>query len=183
MLIPIDHGNRNMKTLHHVFTSGLIENPHMVVAGNDALEFEGKTYALSNERLLYHRDKTVNVDYFILTLFAIGKEFDTAKKQGVDIYTDGYPHDIELAVGLPPAHYQSLCQKFKEYLLRPEVIDFTYNDCTYTIEINEVQCFPQAFAAAMTRYNDEMGKRATIIDLGGYTAFLMKYIHMIYLYD
>ena len=170
MLIPVDHGNRNMKTVHHVFTSGLIENPHMIVADNDVIELGGMTYSLSNERLLYKRDKTVNDDYFVLTLFAMGKELGTAAQQGTDIYTDGYPHDIQLAVGLPPAHYQSLCKKFKAYLMRPEIIDFVHNGRTYSIEITDVQCFPQAFAAAMTRYNNEMGKRATVIDLGGYTA-------------
>lgn len=86
MLIPVDHGNRNMKTVHHVFTSGLIENPHMIVADNDVIELGGMTYSLSNERLLYKRDKTVNDDYFVLTLFAIGKELGTAAQQGTDIF-------------------------------------------------------------------------------------------------
>ena len=44
MLIPVDHGNRNMKTVHHVFTSGLIENPHMIVADNDVIELGGITF-------------------------------------------------------------------------------------------------------------------------------------------
>lgn len=176
MLVAIDHGNRNMKTVHHVFTSGLIENPPMLIADSDVIQFNGKTYCLANERLLYKRDKTVNDNYFVLTLFAIAKEFETALRQGGNIYTDGYPQDVELAVGLPPAHYQSLCKKFKAYLLRSGLIDFTYNNHTYSIEITDVQCFPQAFAAAMTQYSDEMGKRATIIDLGGYTADYLQII-------
>ena len=136
MLIPVDHGNRNMKTIHHVFTSGLIENPHMLLSENEVIEFGGKTYCLSNERLLYKRDKTVDFNYFILTLFAIGKEFGTAAKQGMEIYTDGYPHEIELAVGLPPAHYRSLCDKFKQYLKRSGALDFIYNGQTYTIAVS-----------------------------------------------
>ena len=64
--IPLDHGNRNMKTAEEVFTSGFVEY----------LEYNGKFYSLTGERIPYMRDKTLDDRFFILTLFGIGKELE-----------------------------------------------------------------------------------------------------------
>lgn len=41
MIVPIDHGNRNMKTEHEVFTSGYVESDCKPVMG-DYLFYNGK---------------------------------------------------------------------------------------------------------------------------------------------
>ena len=44
MLIAIDHGNKQIKTLHHTpFTSGLIQSDAPGF-GNDVLQYQGKYY-------------------------------------------------------------------------------------------------------------------------------------------
>ena len=51
MLIAIDHGNKQIKTLHHTpFTSGLIQSDAPGF-GNDVLQYQGKYYTLTNQRL------------------------------------------------------------------------------------------------------------------------------------
>ena len=73
--IPLDHGNRNMKTAEEVFTSGFVESDLKPVLG-EYLEYNGKYYSLTGERIPYMRDKTLDDRFFILTLFGIGKELE-----------------------------------------------------------------------------------------------------------
>ena len=73
--IPLDHGNRNMKTAEEVFTSGFVESDLKPVLG-EYLQYNGKYYSLTGERIPYMRDKTLDDRFFILTLFGIGKELE-----------------------------------------------------------------------------------------------------------
>ena len=73
MIVPIDHGNRNTKTEHEVFTSGYVESDCKPVMG-DYLFYNGKYYILSKQRIPYMKGKTADDRFFILTLFAIAME-------------------------------------------------------------------------------------------------------------
>ena len=73
IIIPMDHGNRNLKTAQHVFTSGFIESDCKPVLG-DYLYYNGRYYTLSEQRIPYMRDKTGDERFFILTLFGIAME-------------------------------------------------------------------------------------------------------------
>ena len=89
MLFPIDHGNSAMKTVNFVFPSGLIDNPIRPPVDTEMLEFDGKFWTLSGQRISYMRDKTKDERYFMLTLFAIAKELGVPVKfagmgEGVD---------------------------------------------------------------------------------------------------
>lgn len=67
MLIAIDHGSKLIKTVNcPPFTSGLV--------GSDVLQYQGKYYQLSDQRIPYRRDKTGDDRFFVLTLFAIATE-------------------------------------------------------------------------------------------------------------
>lgn len=46
LIVPIDHGNRNLKTENHVFTSGIIESDCRPVLG-EYMYYNGRYYALS----------------------------------------------------------------------------------------------------------------------------------------
>lgn len=67
--IPLDHGNRNMKTAEEVFTSGLVESDLKPVLG-EYLQYNGKYYSLTGERIPYMRDKTLDDRFFILICLA-----------------------------------------------------------------------------------------------------------------
>ena len=100
--IPLDHGNRNMKTAEEVFTSGLVESDLKPVLG-EYLQYNGKYYSLTGERIPYMRDKTLDDRFFILTLFGIGKELERRTQPQKDTI-----YQVELPVGLPPKHYGAL---------------------------------------------------------------------------
>lgn len=76
MLIAVDHGNKQIKTVHTPpFTSGLIQSDTPGF-GTDALAYRGKYYTLTDQRIPYRRDKTEDERFFILTLFAIAHEIE-----------------------------------------------------------------------------------------------------------
>ena len=165
MLIAIDHGNKQMKTASsQPFISGLTKSmtePY----GEDVLQYEDAYYMLSSERLPYQRNKTEDERYFILTLFAIARELSLR----------GLPSEtvmqIQLAVGLPPAHYAALNRTFADYFSGRGVIRFQYRKKKYAVCIDEVRCYPQAYAAAVTVLQRIMDcPKALVVDIGGFTA-------------
>ena len=80
MLIGVDHGNKQIKTVHCApFVSGLQQS--MTRPFGPSLQYGGNYYTLSNERIPYRKDKTGDDRFFILTLIAIAEEL-TAR--GVD---------------------------------------------------------------------------------------------------
>ena len=78
MLIAIDHGNYAVKTPHFSFISGLTEHTVKPPMAEEVLEYNGKYWSLTGQRLPYMRDKTRDDRYFILSLFAIAKELSAA---------------------------------------------------------------------------------------------------------
>lgn len=142
MLIAIDHGNKQVKTVHgNAIVSG-VQKSKTRPYGRDVLKYSGSFYTLSAQRIPYQKDKTTDERFFILSLFAIAEEIEA---QGA--YTSGLM-PIDLAIGLPPAHFGAQNKAFVRYFKRKEPIYFSYRDKLYSILIRNVQCYPQAFAAA-----------------------------------
>ena len=162
MLFAIDHGNSAIKTPNFEFTSGLAEYLVRPPLETDILEYDGKFWVLSGQRISYMRDKTRDERYFILPLFAIAKELRNAR---------GLPPMVEadLAVGLPPEHYGALRAKFAEYFKRGAV-KFVFNGTPCCVVFRQVLVFPQAYAAVVPRAQTlKEALRTFIIDIGGYT--------------
>lgn len=165
MLISIDHGNKQIKTIHHApFTSGLVCS-EVRPFGGETLTYQGKYYTLTDQRIPYRRDKTEDERFFILTLFAIAYELEAAYSCGTG------PVQVQLAVGLPPAHYGTQQRTFTEYFLNRGTVGFRLHDKRYKILIDEVSCYPQSYAAAVTVFKSlQNSPRALVIDIGGFTA-------------
>ena len=164
MLISIDHGNKQVKTIHHApFTSGLVCS-EVQPFGGETLTYQGRYYTLTDQRIPYRRDKTEDERFFVLTLFAIAYELEAASFYGAG------PVRVQLAVGLPPAHYGAQQKRFAEYFLNRGTVSFTLHDRQYEILIDEVSCYPQSYAAAITVFQTlQNSPRALIIDIGGFT--------------
>ncbi len=169
MLISVDHGNKLIKVLHHApFTSGLQEND-VPPFGGETLQYEGKYYTLSEQRIPYHRDKTVDERFFILTLFAIAYEIEAVGGYSQNVMR------IQLAVGLPPAHYGAQYEAFTKYFTDRSIVKFEYKNRPYAIYIDKVLCFPQSYAAASTILSSiRTIPKALVLDLGGFTADYLR---------
>ena len=137
--------------------------------GKDVLKYRGKYYQLSDQRIPYHRDKSEDPRFFVLTLFGIAKEIEA-----LGAYTSDFTH-IQLAVGLPPAHYGAQYESFTRFFTGRGAISFTYQDKPYAICIDDVACFPQSYAAAVTIMPALTSiPMALILDIGGMTADYLR---------
>ncbi len=165
MLISIDHGNKQIKTNHRTFVSGLRESDTKPPFGKDVLFYKGKYYTLTDQRIPYMRDKTADERYFILTLFAVAFEL-----AGTEYHKDEIV-DVQLAVGLPPAHYGAQYERFENYFLNRDIIDFQLDGRPYSVFISKAICFPQAYAAIMPIYQRiHSYSKVAVLDIGGFTA-------------
>ena len=84
---------------------------------------------------------------------------------------------IQLAVGLPPAHFGAQVERFTQYFGQRGMVEFEVQGKPYSIYIEDVACFPQAYAAAATMLHTLVEEpKAVILDIGGFTAdyLLMK---------
>lgn len=164
IIIPIDHGNRNMKTEQKIFTSGLMDSECRPPLG-EYLIYNNRYYSLTEQRIPYMRDKTLDDRFFILTLFGIAME--AAERL---VIQGNMTLQVDLPIGLPPKHYGSLYRKFEDYFRDRGKQFFTYKDRQYEMEINRVVAFPQDYAAAMTIFS-KINQYSKVItaDIGGFT--------------
>lgn len=166
MLISIDHGNKQIKTANRTFTSAFTESDTKPPFGEDILEYKGKYYSLSGNRIPYLRNKAIDDRFFILTLFALAYEIETAR-----VYNPDEIMDVQLAVGLPPAHFGAQAEQFEAYFKDRDVISFVFQNKPYDIYINEAVCFPQAYAASVPLFGKLKDiSKAVVVDIGGFTA-------------
>lgn len=165
MLIAIDHGNKQIKTVHtQPFTSGLIQGDTPGF-GTDCLAYQGKYYTLTDQRIPYRRDKTEDERFFILTLFAIAYEIEAMGR-----YSDTLMR-VQLAVGLPPAHFGVQAKRFINYFDGRGAISFQFRGKPYAVYIENTACFPQSFSAAVaTVKNLTASPKVLVVDIGGFTA-------------
>ena len=167
MLVSVDHGNKQIKTTNHIFTSGLYESDSVPSFGQDILKYNGKYYSITNKRIPYMKDKTTDERFFILTLFSIAYEIqDLPEKREL--------YDIELAAGLPPKHFNGLSERFSHYFTKrrgiTERINFEFNGQPLSIYIDDILLVPQCYGAAVTIYDKIKNySRVYIIDIGGFT--------------
>ena len=176
-VITIDHGNRLIKSEHHVFPSSFVESKHIPSIGGDVLSYGGKTYTLTDQNLPVFNDKTEDERYFILSLFAIGKELandaETLRK-----LTPNEHIKVELLIGLPLLHFEAYRYKFERYFTnRTGVIRYELNGKSYSIQITDAHAYPQAYSAAVTMLDKLRGSnRVNIVDIGGYTVDCLQLI-------
>lgn len=165
MLISIDHGNKQIKTIHCApFTSGLVESESKPF-GSRVLNYKGKYYQVTDRRIPYRKDKTEDERFFVLTLIAIAEELEATNFTGHGVTA------VQLAVGLPPAYYGANYQKFSRYFIGRGIINYTYSGKSYAIQINDVGCYPQSYAAALTMFQTLKDiPSALVLDIGGMTA-------------
>ena len=169
IIIGIDHGYYAIKTAHCSFPAGLTSyGEHEPYTRQGLLEFGGCFFVCGSGRQPIQRDKTINDNYYLLTLAAIAKE----------IRQRGLPPEcsVRIAAGLPLTSFGRDKPKFREYLLRSnQPVNYKFEGVEYSITIEEVAIFPQGYAALMTEtglLQDEPSM--LLMDLGGWTVDLMR---------
>lgn len=158
-VIGVDHGWSQMKTVHTIFSAGIEEILSEPAFFDDVLEYENRYYKVGTKRDAVMDNKTVNDDYYLLTLASIAKEL---KLRGSREAT------IVLAVGLPATRYGAEKKPFVEYLSRKKEVMFTFEQVHYRIRIEKVAVFPQSYAAVVDQIPG-FGKKVIVVDIGSWT--------------
>ena len=169
IIIGIDHGYYAIKTAHCSFPAGLTSyGEHEPYTRQGLLEFGGCFFVCGSGRQPIQRDKTINDNYYLLTLAAIAKE----------IRQRGLPPEcsVRIAAGLPLTSFGRDKPRFREYLLRSnQPVNFKFEGVEYSITIEEVAVFPQGYAALMTEVGLLQDEPSMLLmDLGGWTVDLMR---------
>lgn len=164
--IVIDHGNRNIKTVHTVFTTGISESDISPGRGIDYLEYNGKFYVPSNRRIPYQRDKTADQRFFLLTLLGIAKELELNPN-----IEKGDLIQVQMPIGLPPKHFAELYDKYESFFRGTgEMLQFNYKQKEYHVIITDVMAFPQDYAAIMLQHREIRSYPKVVgVDIGGFT--------------
>lgn len=173
LIIGVDTGNRCIKTRNAVFVAGVKASDTAPIANQDVIAFNGKYWALTNDRIPYLQDKTETEDYFVLTLFALVKELAARK---IELKKDR-PVPVHLGIGLPPSHVTRLKERFVKYFSRG-MVTFRYNNQPVSIKIIDVRLFAQGYAAIVGLPPAvRKAPHAYIVDIGGYTTDVMSLEH------
>lgn len=163
MLFSCDHGNAQIKTLKHVFASGITRDSIRPDSETEYVKYNGAFYTLTGENAPYKFDKTVDDTFLILNMFAMAKTLRQQRKQK-------YNETFEMGCCLPIEQYGIQKESFADYFQRR--YEFDYCDVPHIINVPEVYVVPQAYAAAKA-YQKELHLKdfstAIIIDGGGYT--------------
>ena len=137
IIIGIDHGYYAIKTAHCSFPAGLTSyGEHEPYTRQGLLEFGGCFFVCGSGRQPIQRDKTVNDNYYLLTLAAIAKEI---KQRGLPPECS-----VRIAAGLPLTSFGRDKPKFNDYLLRSkQPVNYKFEGVEYSITIEEVAIFPR----------------------------------------
>ncbi|MBB6215084.1 plasmid segregation protein ParM [Anaerosolibacter carboniphilus] len=171
-IIGIDHGNASIKT-HTGFEckSGFTILNDEPISQKRLLQFESKYYSIGSERFPVKADKTLDEDFFVLSLGAIAESI-------VDV-ANGLvgERDIILSAGLPIVNYGRMKERFKSYFIRNN-IGFIYESREYLINIKDCFVFPQSYSALLTKFSEYKNlPLVNVCDIGGGTCdcFVIEY--------
>lgn len=159
-IIAVDAGYGNVKCgCGSIFKTAVTEYDTEPIFKGNILEFKGKYYRIGEGHKEFVSDKSMDNDFYILTLMGIVKEL---KRAGI------YDGTVYLAAGLPLKWVQSQRDSFKEYLLQDKSIDLKYNDADFHIELIGCSIFPQGYPAIVKRLKD-FGGTNILADIGNGT--------------
>ena len=163
IVLGIDQGYGNMKTANTVFPTGIIHHPEMPPYKEDLLIFKNTYHSVGVGHKAYCPDKTQDEDFYLLTLAAIGKELDFRNNKDAKLI---------LAIGLPMTWAGTQRKSFVEYLKKDNPVTFTFNGISHTIEIAEIDVYPQGYAAIAPYISDFTGSYM-LCDIGNGTMSAM----------
>ena len=150
IIIGIDHGYGNMKTANCCFPTGLIAYNSEPLFTKELLVYNGKYYLIGEEHKEYISNKSLDEDFYVLTLAAIAKELSTESITEANIY---------IAAGLPLTWTSGQKADFSAYLIRNKEVSFTFHKQEYHLHIEGVSIYPQGYAAIALRFQADGSKR------------------------
>ena len=166
-IIGVDHGYGNIKTANCCFPTGIMGYDSEPLFTGDMLTYEGRYYLIGEGHKEFLAEKTMDDDYYLLTLVAVAREL------ALEELTEA---NVLLAVGLPLTWTASQKAEFAAYLSRNEEACFTYKKVDYRIRIVGVRVYPQGYAA-VAQLKGQMKGVCMVADIGNGTMNVLYLIH------
>lgn len=186
--IGVDVGNYDTKTSNTTTPSGFTAYSEKPFLTDDVIIFNGIYYTPNlTERFSYVKDKTVDQNCFILTLFAIAKEILVIVKErkclnGIQAELSEIG-TINLGVGLPPTHLQKLSKPLQNYYKEKfgNGITFFYKEYQFRLKLDKCIVYPQDFAAILAQY--QRNKKKESLNVCDSTSSIINYFKGYYAVD
>lgn len=166
-VIGIDHGWSQMKTSSYCFNTSIKRLPNEPAFYDNVLEYNGRYYAVGEDRLEMLESKVDNENFYLLTLVAIAKELKSRGKLEADVL---------IAAGLPLTRFSAERKTFIEYLSQKENVAFSFEQKLYKVHIVNVSVYPQCYAAVAGMLQT-FGKKVLVVDVGSWTVDSMLVVN------
>lgn len=166
LIIGVDAGYGNMKTASCIFPTGIAAFDEKPFFSENLLIYRDHHYLIGSGHKEYTDRKSVDEDYYVLTLAAIARELSTQRLTTAKVV---------LAVGLPLTWLSGQQKSYREYLLKEKKVDFTFRGVDYRIDLIDAMVFPQGYAAIAERIN-EFREVNIVADVGNGTVNLFRVI-------
>ncbi len=168
-ILGIDHGYGMIKTANTKMLAGVKCYDNTSASTYRTLQWNGKNYVCGSTRQPLEQNKTINENYFVLTLAAICKELQFRNIPGIR-------QEIKLAVGLPLTRISYERQRFIEYLKSfGDDFDVRYEGKRHLFTIKDVVVYPQGYSTYATHTNPYKDQPSIIFaDCGSWTIDIMQ---------
>jgi len=158
MVIGIDHGYGYVKTKNSCFGAAVAKFEHQPPLLQRTVKYNGLYYTVGSIPEGLAGNKTLDDNYFILTLAAIAEEM---KARGKNVA------NVSIAAGLPLTRFGAEKEDFEKYLLRDngKPIEFEYEGKKYSVRIEDSKIYPQGYAAIIPHLNKIKGP-CIVVEIG-----------------
>jgi len=163
MVIAVDHGYGNIKTVNTVTPTGITAYDTEPTFTGEILQYGSKFYRIGEGHKPFLSDKTMDEDFYVLNLAAIAKELDI---EGITTA------DVHIAAGLPLTWVKTQREDFRKYLTKNGKVKFTFKDKQYNIKIGNASVYPQGYTAVIDRLSEMTGVNM-LADIGNGTMNVM----------
>ena len=137
-IVGVDLGYGNIKTSRTIFPTGLTAHNTEPVFSGKILQFASNFYKIGDCHKPFIPDKTVDEDFYILTLAAIASELQVYNINEANVH---------IAAGLPLSWVKNQREQFRKYITKNEIVEFTFNKKHYKIKIIGCTVLPQGYPA------------------------------------
>ena len=159
LIMGVDIGYGNTKSMNCVFASGIKELPVKPLMEKKCIKYKDKYYVVGCPKMEIQKSKTENENTRILTMAAIAEELKGRNQTEAE---------VRLGVGVPLTKMGTEKNDYEKYMMAEPVLEFEYEDKPYKVTIKSVDVFPQGYAGIIGKLK-ELKKSVLAIDIGSWT--------------
>ncbi len=164
-IIGVDMGYGNMKTANCHFPTGVTVYDTEPAFKGDVLLWEDKYYKVGEGRKPFIADKTVDNDFYVMTLAVVAME---CKANNIH---DG---NIHISVGIPVSWIREQREALHNYIMQNRKLKFIFNGEKYKLSVKGCHMLPQGYPALIDNLNEMQGLNM-VADIGNGT---MNVLHI-----